>query len=49
MSEVIIRRADVEDTAAVVTVLRRSIAELCVEDHHNDPQVGMMSPTSRSY
>ena len=39
MSEVVLRRARVEDTDAVVTVLRRSITELCVADHRNDPGV----------
>jgi GNAT superfamily N-acetyltransferase len=39
MSEVVVRRATVEDTDSVVTVLRRSITELCVADHHNDPGV----------
>lgn len=37
MSE--IRRATVDDTDAIVIVLRRSITELCVADHHNDPGV----------
>jgi N-acetylglutamate synthase-like GNAT family acetyltransferase len=36
---VVVRRAEVEDTDAVVTVLRRSITELCVADHRNDPGV----------
>jgi N-acetylglutamate synthase-like GNAT family acetyltransferase len=36
---VAIRRAGVEDTDALVTVLRRSITELCVADHRNDPGV----------
>jgi GNAT superfamily N-acetyltransferase len=36
---VVVRRAGVEDTDAVVTVLRRSITELCVADHRNDPGV----------
>jgi GNAT superfamily N-acetyltransferase len=39
MSEVALRRAGVGDTDAVVTVLRRSITELCVADHRNDPGV----------
>jgi GNAT superfamily N-acetyltransferase len=34
---VAIRRARPEDADAIVTVLRRSITELCVDDHHNDP------------
>ncbi len=34
-----IRLARVTDTDAVMTVLRRSITELCVEDHRNDPGV----------
>lgn len=38
-TSVVVRRAEVEDTAAVVTVLRRSITELCVADHGNDPGV----------
>jgi GNAT superfamily N-acetyltransferase len=33
----VVRRAGVEDTDVVVTVLRRSITELCVADHRNDP------------
>jgi N-acetylglutamate synthase-like GNAT family acetyltransferase len=37
MSEVVVRRAGVDDTDAIVTVLRRSITELCVADHRNDP------------
>ena len=34
---VAIRRAQLEDADAIVAVLRRSIAELCVDDHHHDP------------
>jgi N-acetylglutamate synthase-like GNAT family acetyltransferase len=37
MSE--IRRARLDDTDAIVVVLRRSITELCVADHRNDPGV----------
>ena len=33
----LIRRATPEDAAAICTVVRRSIAECCAEDHHNDP------------
>src|SRR4051794_10188637 len=36
---IVVRRAGVEDTDAVVTVLRRSITELCIADHRNDPGV----------
>src|ERR1700742_4110731 len=36
---VVVRRAGVEETDVVVTVLRRSITELCVADHRNDPGV----------
>ncbi|HWM65566.1 MAG TPA: GNAT family N-acetyltransferase [Steroidobacteraceae bacterium] len=36
---VAIRRARRADADAIVTVLRRSIIELCVDDHHNDPGV----------
>jgi GNAT superfamily N-acetyltransferase len=38
-TSVVVRRVGVEDTNAVVTVLRRSITELCVADHRNDPGV----------
>jgi hypothetical protein len=38
-TSVVVRCAEVEDTDAVVTVLRRSITELCVADHRNDPGV----------
>jgi N-acetylglutamate synthase-like GNAT family acetyltransferase len=34
-----IRRALPEDASAACEVLRRSIAECCVEDHRNDPQL----------
>lgn len=34
-----IRDAVAEDTAAICTVLRRSITELCVADHKNDPAI----------
>jgi GNAT superfamily N-acetyltransferase len=34
---VAIRRARLEDADAIVAVLRRSITELCVDDHHHDP------------
>jgi len=34
-----IRCARPADSDAIVTVLRRSIIELCVDDHHNDPGV----------
>jgi GNAT superfamily N-acetyltransferase len=33
----LIRLAVPDDAAAVCTVIRRSIAECCAEDHHNDP------------
>jgi hypothetical protein len=36
---VAIRRARPADADAIVTVLGRSITELCVDDHHNDPGV----------
>jgi GNAT superfamily N-acetyltransferase len=34
-----IRDAVAKDAAAACEVLRRSIAELCVADHHNDPTI----------
>jgi GNAT superfamily N-acetyltransferase len=34
-----IRDATVEDAAAACHVLRRSISELCVADHGNDPEI----------
>lgn len=34
-----IRDARIEDAPAACTVLRRSIAELCIADHHNDPAI----------
>jgi hypothetical protein len=34
-----VRGAVPEDTAAACQVMRRSIAELCVADHRNDPQI----------
>ena len=34
-----IRDAVAEDTEAACNVLRRSIAELCIADHHNDPEI----------
>jgi N-acetylglutamate synthase-like GNAT family acetyltransferase len=33
-----IRKAQIEDADAATSVLRRSIVELCVADHRNDPQ-----------
>jgi GNAT superfamily N-acetyltransferase len=36
---VTIRRARVRDAEAIVIVLRRSITELCVDDHRGDPAV----------
>ncbi|MBS0419069.1 MAG: GNAT family N-acetyltransferase [Proteobacteria bacterium] len=35
----VIRLAALTDADRIVTVLRRSITELCVADHHNDPGV----------
>jgi GNAT superfamily N-acetyltransferase len=35
----LIRRACVEDTVAACDVMRRSIAELCKADHHDDPAI----------
>jgi GNAT superfamily N-acetyltransferase len=35
----IIRDAVPEDAEAACNVLRRSIAELCIADHHNDPEI----------
>ena len=35
----IIRKATAEDAAAVCEVLKRSILELCVADHRNDPAI----------
>jgi hypothetical protein len=34
-----IRDATANDTDQIVTCLRRSIAELCAEDHRNDPGI----------
>lgn len=34
-----IRQAVIEDAPAACDVLRRSIVELCVADHHNDPAI----------
>lgn len=34
-----IREATVEDAAAACGTLRRSIAELCIADHRNDPAI----------
>jgi GNAT superfamily N-acetyltransferase len=34
-----IRPAVIDDAAAACEVLRRSIAELCAADHHNDPAI----------
>lgn len=33
------RRATIIDAEAACTVLRRSITECCVEDHHNNPEL----------
>jgi hypothetical protein len=33
------RRARVEDAAAACDVMRRSITELCLADHANDPTI----------
>lgn len=38
-ASVTIRRARLEDADAIVAVLRRSIVELCVDDHHHDPEI----------
>jgi GNAT superfamily N-acetyltransferase len=38
-SEMEIRRAVIEDAPAACEVLRRSIVELCVADHHNDSAI----------
>lgn len=35
----LIRDATADDAEAACTVLRRSIAELCHADHHNDPAI----------
>lgn len=35
----IIRKATPEDAVEVCALLRRSITELCVQDHHNDPEI----------
>ncbi len=37
MTAISIRRAETEDAAAAVLLLRASITELCVADHQNDP------------
>ena len=34
-----IRQARIEDAPSACQVLRRSITELCVADHHNDPAI----------
>ena len=34
-----IRQATIEDAPAACEVLRRSIVELCIADHHNDPAI----------
>ncbi|MDM7849776.1 GNAT family N-acetyltransferase [Pseudochrobactrum kiredjianiae] len=34
-----IRSARQDDAAEICSVLRRSITELCIADHHNDPQI----------
>jgi GNAT superfamily N-acetyltransferase len=34
-----IRDARLADASAACQVMRRSIAELCVADHHNDPEI----------
>ena len=34
-----VRDARPEDAAAACAVLRASISELCVADHHNDPEI----------
>jgi hypothetical protein len=34
---VAVRRARLEDADAIVAILRRSITELCVDDHRHDP------------
>ena len=39
MSEPRVRDAIDADAEAACEVMRRSIAELCVKDHHNDPQI----------
>src|SRR4051812_624052 len=37
--DMLIRRADVEDAVAACAAMRRSIAELCKADHHDDPVI----------
>ena len=34
-----IRKALPKDVQAACSVLRRSISECCIEDHHNDPEI----------
>ena len=34
-----IRKATPDDAPAACAVLRRSISECCIEDHHNDPEI----------
>ncbi len=34
-----IRAARQDDAAEICIILRRSITELCIADHHNDPQI----------
>src|SRR5882672_1659038 len=35
---IVIRHADESDAAAAIDVVRRSISQLCVADHHNDEE-----------
>ncbi len=39
MQGMVIREARDEDAAAACAVMRRSIAELCGSDHHNNPAI----------
>ena len=39
MSDILMRPATTTDAEAAALVLRRSIAELCVPDHGNDPDI----------
>jgi len=39
MTEITVRQARPDDAPAALNVVRRSITELCREDHHDDPEL----------
>jgi len=43
-----IREASPEDAAAACIVLKRSVAELCEDDHRNDPSILARSPGNKT-